>query len=179
MHVDHYAAIYAGAQKNLGPSGLALVIMRDDLLSRSADSLPTYMNYRVHAEKKSLYNTPNTWGVYFLSLVLEWIKGQGGLGAMQETNRRKAKLIYDVIDSGEYYRGHARADSRSLMNVTWRLPDESLESKFVAEAEAAGLSGLKGHRSVGGLRASIYNACPLRAVEDLVAFMRDFETKNG
>lgn len=179
LHVNHYAVIYAGAQKNLGPSGLVLVLIRDDLLSRSTDSLPTYMNYRVHAEKKSLYNTPNTWGVYFLGLVLKWIKGQGGLGAMQELNRRKAKLIYDVIDSGEYYRGHARADSRSLMNVTWRLPDEKLESKFVAEAEAEGLSGLKGHRSVGGLRASIYNACPLRAVEDLVAFMRDFETKNG
>lgn len=179
LQINQYAVIYAGAQKNLGPSGVALVVIRDDLLSRSADSLPTYMNYRIHAEKKSLYNTPNTWGVYFLGLVLKWIKGQGGLGTMQELNRRKAKLIYDVIDAGEYYCGHARPDSRSLMNVTWRLADETLESKFVAEAEAAGLSGLKGHRSVGGLRASIYNACPLRAVEVLVAFMRDFETKNG
>ncbi len=179
MTIDKYAVIYAGAQKNLGPSGLALVIVRDDLLSRSSESLPTYLNYKVHAKSKSLYNTPNTWGVYLMGLVFKWIKSQGGLAAMEKANLAKAGLLYDVIDGSDFLRGHAEPESRSSMNVTWRLPSEELEAKFVSEAEAAGLSGLKGHRSVGGLRASIYNACPRRAVEDLVAFMKDFESKNG
>ncbi len=179
MTIDKYAVIYAGAQKNLGPSGLALVIVRDDLLSRSSDSLPTYLNYKIHAGKKSLYNTPNTWGVYLMGLVFKWIKAQGGLAAMEAANRAKAGLLYDTIDGSDFFRGHAEPESRSSMNVTWRLPSEELEARFVLEADAAGLSGLKGHRSVGGLRASIYNACPRRAVEDLVAFMSDFESKNG
>ncbi len=179
LAIDKYAVIYAGAQKNLGPSGLALIIVRDDLLSRSSDSLPTYLNYNVHAKTKSLYNTQNTWGVYLMGLVFKWIKSQGGLKAMEEANRAKAGLLYDAIDGSDFFRGHAEPESRSLMNVTWRLPTEELEAKFVSDAEAAGLSGLKGHRSVGGLRASIYNACPRRAVEDLVAFMNVFESKNG
>ena len=179
LAIDKYAVIYAGAQKNLGPSGLALVIVRDDLLSRPRDSLPTYLNYKIHAKSKSLYNTPNTWGVYLMGLVFKWIKSQGGLEAMEEANRSKASLLYDVIDGSDFFRGHAEPGSRSLMNVTWRLPTEELDARFVSAAEAAGLSGLKGHRNVGGLRASIYNACPRRAVEDLVAFMNDFESKNG
>ncbi len=177
--MDKYAVIYAGAQKNLGPSGLALVIVRDDLLSRSADALPTYLNYKIHAKSKSLYNTPNTWGVYLMGLVFKWIKAQGGLQAIEEANRAKAGLLYDAIDGSDFFRGHAEPESRSLMNVTWRLPTEELDARFVSAAEAAGLSGLKGHRNVGGLRASIYNACPRRAVEDLVTFMNEFESKNG
>ncbi len=177
--MDKYAVIYAGAQKNLGPSGLALVIVRDDLLSRSADALPTYLNYKIHAKSKSLYNTPNTWGVYLMGLVFKWIKAQGGLQAIEEANRAKAGLLYDAIDGSDFFRGHAEPQSRSLMNVTWRLPTEELDARFVSAAEAAGLSGLKGHRNVGGLRASLYNACPRGAVEDLVAFMNDFESKNG
>lgn len=179
LAIDKYAVIYAGAQKNLGPSGLALVIVRNDLLPRSCDSLPTYLNYKVHAKSRSLYNTPNTWGVYLMGLVFKWIKAQGGLPAMEEANRAKAGLLYDAIDGSDFSRGHAEPKSRSMMNVTWRLPSEELEARFVSAAEAAGLSGLKGHRNVGGLRASIYNACPRGAVEDLVAFMNDFESKNG
>ena len=179
LNIEKYGLIYAGAQKNLGPSGLALVIVRDELLSRCSDSLPTYLNYKIHAEQKSLYNTPNTWGVYLMGLVFKWIKSQGGLQAMEAANRAKAGLLYDAIDGSDFFSGHAEPESRSSMNVTWRLPGEDLEARFVSEAEASGLSGLKGHRSVGGLRASIYNACPRRAVEDLVAFMNDFESKNG
>ena len=179
LDAEKYGIIYAGAQKNLGPSGLVLVIVRDDLLSHSSDSLPTYLNYKIHAKTKSLYNTPNTWGVYLMGLVFKWIKSEGGLQAMEAANRAKAGLLYDVIDGSDFFRGHAQPESRSFMNVTWRLPSEALEARFVSEAEAAGLSGLKGHRSVGGLRASIYNACPCRAVEDLVTVMNDFESKHG
>ena len=179
LDVRKYALIYAGAQKNLGPSGIVLVIVRDDLLVRSRSNLPTYVNYKIQAENKSLYNTPNTWGVYLMGLTFKWLKSQGGLQAIAEANRAKGKLLYDAIDGSEFLRGLAEPESRSLMNVTWRLPSEALETQFLTEAEAAGLSGLKGHRSVGGLRASIYNACPRRAVEDLVAFMKDFESKNG
>ncbi len=179
LAVKKYGLIYAGAQKNLGPSGVTVVILRSDWLERGRSTLPTYLNYQTHADSKSLYNTPNTWGLYLLKLVLQWVKQQGGLAAMDRRNRAKAGLLYDAIDATEFYRGHARPDSRSLMNVTFRLPDEALEGRFAAEAAAAGLSGLKGHRNVGGLRASIYNACPEPAVRDLVAFMRDFESRNG
>lgn len=179
LDVSKYAVIYAGTQKNLGPSGLAVIIIRDDLVSRSADSLPAYLNYKTQTEKKSLYNTPNTWGVYLVGLTLKWLKSQGGLAVIEKANREKARLIYNVIDSSNFFTGHAEKDSRSLMNVTFRLPNEDLETKFLSEAEAAGLSGLKGHRSVGGLRASIYNACPMRAVQDLVTFLKDFAEKNA
>ena len=177
--VDKYALIYAGAQKNMGPSGVTLVIMRDDLLKRIPDGLHTMLDYRTHVENRSLYNTPNTWGIYIISLVSKWLLEKGGLEAMHRENEAKAQLIYDAIDATEYYRGHADTDSRSIMNVTFRLPSEELEKKFAAEATAEGLDGLKGHRSVGGIRASIYNALPLAAVEALVAFMKEFEKKNG
>src|SRR5882724_4177297 len=177
--VEKYSLIYAGAQKNMGPSGVTLVIVRDDLLKRVPDGLHTMLDYRTHVENKSLYNTPNTWGIYIISLVCKWLKEKGGLKAMHRENEAKAQLIYDAIDATEFYRGHADHDSRSIMNVTFRLPSEELEKKFTAEATAQGLDGLKGHRSVGGIRASIYNAFPLAGVEALVAFMKEFEKKNG
>jgi phosphoserine aminotransferase len=177
--VEKYALIYAGAQKNMGPSGLTVVIIREDLLARAPDTLHTMLNYRTHAENDSLYNTPNTWGIYILNLVCKWLKGKGGLAGMQRENEAKAKLLYDAIDAGDFYRGHAAPESRSLMNVTFRLPSEELEKQFVTEATAARLDGLKGHRSVGGLRASIYNAFPREGVEALVEFMKEFERKNG
>ena len=177
--VEKYALIYAGAQKNMGPSGVTLVIIRDDLLKLIPDGLHTMLDYRTHVENKSLYNTPNTWGIYIISLVCKWLKDKGGLAAMERENEEKAKLLYNAIDATDFYRGHADADSRSIMNVTFRLPSEELEKKFATEATAQGLDGLKGHRSVGGIRASIYNACPREGVEALVSFMKDFESKNG
>jgi phosphoserine aminotransferase len=177
--MEKYALIYAGAQKNMGPSGVTLVIIRDDLLSRIPDGLHTMLDYRTHVENKSLYNTPNTWGIYIISLICKWLSDKGGILAMQRENEAKAKLLYDAIDSTKFYRGHADPDSRSIMNVTFRLPSEDLEKKFAAEATAQGLDGLKGHRSVGGIRASIYNAFPLDGVKALVSFMNDFERKNG
>jgi phosphoserine aminotransferase len=163
----------------MGPSGVTLVIIREDLLKRIPDGLHTMLDYRTHVENKSLYNTPNTWGIYIISLVCKWLKEKGGLPAMQRENEEKAKLLYDAIDSTDFYRGHADADARSIMNVTFRLPSEELEKKFTSEATAMGLDGLKGHRSVGGIRASIYNAFPHEGVEALVAFMKAFEEKNG
>ena len=177
--VEKYALIYAGAQKNMGPSGVTLVIIRDDLLARIPDGLHTMLDYRTHVENKSLYNTPNTWGIYIISLICKWLSDKGGLAAMQRENEEKANLLYEAIDSTKFYRGHADPDSRSIMNVTFRLPSEDLEKKFAAEATAQGLDGLKGHRSVGGIRASIYNAFPLEGVKALVYFMNDFERKNG
>jgi phosphoserine aminotransferase len=177
--VDKYGLIYAGAQKNMGPSGVTLVIIRDDLLQRIPDGLHTMLDYRTHVENKSLYNTPNTWGIYIISLVCKWIKDKGGISGMERENDEKARLIYDAIDATDFYRGHADADSRSTMNVTYRLPSEELEKKFTSEATAQGLDGLKGHRSVGGIRASIYNAFPRAGVEALVSFMKDFERRNG
>jgi phosphoserine aminotransferase len=177
--VEKYALIYAGAQKNMGPSGVTLVIIRDDLLQRIPDGLHTMLDYRTHVQNDSLYNTPNTFGIYIMNLVCKWLKGQGGLAGMQRENEAKAKLLYDAIDATDFYRGHADADSRSLMNVTFRLPSEELEKQFAREATAIGLDGLKGHRSVGGLRASIYNAFPREGVEALVSFMKEFEKKNG
>jgi phosphoserine aminotransferase len=177
--VDKYALIYAGAQKNMGPSGVTLVIVRDDLLKRIPDGLPTMLDYRTHVENKSLYNTPNTWGIYIINLICKWLKDKGGLEGMHRENEAKAKLLYDAVDATDFYRGHADADSRSLMNVTFRLPSEELEKKFTAEATAQKMDGLKGHRSVGGIRASIYNAFPRDGVEALVAFMKEFEKNHG
>ena len=179
VDVSKYSLIYAGAQKNLGPSGVTLVILRDDLLQRRADGLHTMLDYRTHVENDSLYNTPNTWGIYILDLVGKWIKEQGGLEGMRRQNESKAQLLYDRIDASDYYRGHASREARSTMNVTFRLPTEELEKQFATEATAAGLDGLKGHRSVGGIRASIYNAFPREGVEKLVEFMDEFERKNG
>jgi phosphoserine aminotransferase len=177
--LEKYGIIYAGAQKNMGPSGLTVVILRDDLLQRIPDGLHTMLDFRTHTENKSLYNTPNTWGVYILSLVCKWIKDKGGMAAMERENDGKARLLYDAIDATDFYRGHADADCRSTMNVTYRLPSEELEKKFTSEATAQGLDGLKGHRSVGGIRASIYNAFPRAGVEALVSFMKEFERRNG
>ena len=177
--VEKYALIYAGAQKNMGPSGVTLVIIRDDLLERIPDNLHTMLDYRTHVQNNSLYNTPNTWGIYILNLVCKWLKEKGGLRGMERENEAKAQLVYDAIDATTFYRGHADPDSRSIMNVTFRLPSEELEKRFASEATAAGLDGLKGHRSVGGIRASIYNAFPREGVEALVSFMQEFEKKNG
>lgn len=177
--IEKYALIYAGAQKNMGPSGATLVIVRDSLLQRIPEGLHTMLDYRTHVDNKSLYNTPNTWGIYIISLVCKWLEARGGLEGMQRENETKAGLLYDAIDTSKFYRGHADADSRSLMNVTFRLPSEELEKKFTVEATAQGLDGLKGHRSVGGIRASIYNAFPLAGVEALVAFMSEFEKTHG
>ncbi len=179
LDIDKYALIYAGAQKNMGPSGVTLVIVRDDLLQRIPENLATMLDYRIHVQNKSLYNTPNTWGIYIMDLVCKWLQDQGGLPGMEKQNDEKAQLLYDAIDATDFYRGHADVDCRSTMNVTYRLPSEELEKKFAAEATAQGLDGLKGHRSVGGIRASIYNAFPRAGVEALVSFMKDFERRNG
>jgi phosphoserine aminotransferase len=179
LDVNKYGLIYAGAQKNMGPSGVTLVILRDDLLQRIPENLPTMLDYRIHVENKSLYNTPNTWGIYIMDLVCKWLHNQGGLAGMERLNDEKAQLLYEAIDATDFYRGHADVDCRSTMNVTFRLPAEELDKKFVAEATAQGLDGLKGHRSVGGIRASIYNAFPRAGVEALVSFMKDFERRNG
>src|SRR5688572_4554334 len=179
MDYRAFGLVYAGAQKNLGPSGLTLVIVREDLLARSPDSLPTMLNYKVQAENNSLYNTPPTFGVYILGLTMKWLKSLGGLPGIAAINQRKAGKLYAEIDRSGFYRGTAQKDSRSLMNVTFRLPSEDLEKQFDKEATAAGLDGLKGHRSVGGMRASIYNAFPGDGVDALVQFMREFERTRG
>lgn len=180
IDVSKYALIYAGAQKNIGPSGVTLVIIRKDMLERCQDSLHTMLNYKIHVENDSLYNTPNTFGIYIIKLVTKWLMNLGGLDAMYELNKKKAQLLYDCIDaSGGFYLGHAEKESRSLMNVTFNLATPELEKKLIDEATKAGFDGLKGHRSVGGLRASIYNAFPLKGVEELVDFMKDFQKRNG
>jgi phosphoserine aminotransferase len=180
IDVNKYGLIYAGAQKNIGPSGVVLVIIRKDLLERSQDSLHTMLNYKIQAENDSLYNTPNTFGIYIIKLVTKYLLSNGGLEKMYEINKKKAKLLYDAIDnSNGFYKGHAEKDSRSLMNVTFNLATPELEKKLIDEATKAGFSGLKGHRSVGGLRASIYNAFPVKGVEDLVTFMSDFQKRNS
>jgi phosphoserine aminotransferase len=179
MDFRRFGLIYAGAQKNLGPSGVTLVMIREDLLARSPATLPTMMNYKVQAENNSLYNTPPTFGIYILGLTMTWLNSQGGLPAVAATNERKAARLYGEIDRTGFYRGTAQKESRSLMNVTFRLPSEELEKMFEKEATAAGLDGLKGHRSVGGMRASIYNAFPEEGVEALVEFMREFERTRG
>ena len=182
IDVARHGLIYAGAQKNMGPAGLTIVIVRDDLLQRSVAkkaTLPTMLNYAVHAENRSLYNTPPAFAVYATGLVMKWLLQQGGLPAMAAVNERKAGKLYAEIDRTGFYRGTAAREDRSLMNVTFRLASEELEKQFVKESTAAGLDGLKGHRAVGGMRASIYNAFPEEGVDALVSFMRDFEQKNG
>jgi len=179
IDVARHALIYAGAQKNLGPSGVTLVIIRDDLLQRSANTLPMMLNYKVQADNDSLYNTPNTFGVYILGLTMKYLRSIGGLEAIATVNRRKAAKLYAEIDRTGFYRGTARKQDRSLMNVTFRLSTEELEKQFVKESTAAGFDGLKGHRSVGGMRASIYNAFPEEGIDALVSFMREFERKRG
>ena len=179
IDVSKFALIYAGAQKNLAPAGVTLVIMRDDMLKRTPASLPTMLQYPIHAENKSLYNTPPVFPIYVMRLVLAWLLKQGGLSAIEKVNQRKADKLYAEIDRTGFYRGHAKPDSRSRMNITFGLGTEELEKKFAKEATAEGLDGLKGHRSVGGMRASVYNAFPEAGVDALVEFMREFERKNG
>jgi phosphoserine aminotransferase len=179
IDVSRHALIYAGAQKNMGPAGVTVVIIRDDLLPRSAATLPAMLSYAVHAENGSMHNTPPVFAIYMLGLVMQWLMAQGGLAAIATVNNRKAAKLYAEIDRTEFYRGTAHKDSRSLMNVTFRLPSEDLEKRFITEAEHAGLDGLKGHRSVGGVRASIYNAFPEEGIDALVGFMREFERRQG
>jgi phosphoserine aminotransferase len=179
IDVAKYGLIYAGAQKNIGPSGVTIVILRDDLLQKCTGDLSPMLDYRVQVDNKSLYNTPNTFGIYVIGLVCDYLQAQGGLAGMQARNEEKAKLLYDAIDATDFYKGHAAPDCRSRMNVTWRLPSEELEKRFIEEAKTQGMVELKGHRSVGGLRASIYNAFPREGVVALTEFMREFEQRNG
>ena len=180
IDVKKYGIIYAGAQKNIGPSGVTLVLLRKDLAERSPDTLHTMLNYKTYVENDSLYNTPNTFGIYIIMLVTRWLLKLGGLNKMYEINKHKADILYKCIDdSGGFYKGHAEKESRSLMNITFNLSTPEMEKKLIDEATNAGFSGLKGHRSVGGLRASIYNAFPTKGVEDLIIFMKDFQKKNG
>lgn len=180
FNANDFALIYAGAQKNLGPAGVTVVIIRQDLLENNPKNIPAMLRYETHSANNSLYNTPPVFSVYMVNLVLRWIKQNGGLAGMEKLNIAKAGLIYTAIDnSGGFYRGHARPDSRSLMNITFRLPSEELEKTFAAESTKAGLDGLKGHRSVGGLRASVYNAMPYEGCQALADFMTEFQRKNG
>ncbi|MBA4406853.1 3-phosphoserine/phosphohydroxythreonine transaminase [bacterium] len=179
LDMNKYGLIYAGAQKNIGPAGVTVVVIRKDLLERSSDSLHTYMNYKIHAENESMYNTPTTFGIYIAGLVFKWLLNMGGLDEMYKRNVEKANILYNAFDtSNGYYKGTTVKEDRSLMNVTYRLPNEQLEEKFIKEASAKGFSGLKGHRSVGGIRASIYNAFPKHGVEALVEFMNEFKKNN-
>ena len=178
IDIRKYGLIYAGAQKNLGPSGVTLVIVRGDLVEAAPKTLPTMLQYRTLAAEKSLYNTPPTFGIYVMGEVFKWVKAQGGLAAMAEHNEAKARLLYDHLDNSDFFRGTVQSTSRSLMNVTFRAPTEELENQFIAEATKRGLDGLKGHRSVGGMRASIYNAFPREGVVALVTLMKEFERAN-
>ena len=178
VDVSKHGIIFAGAQKNLGPAGVTLVIIREDLLDKADESIPTMLSYKTHAAKDSMFNTPPTFAIYVVGEVLKWLKESGGVKAIDEINRKKAALVYNEIDQDDYYRGHAEKESRSNMNIAFNLPNADLEAKFIAEAAAVGLNGLKGHRSIGGCRASIYNAFPVEGVEKLVAFMKTFKANN-
>jgi len=178
--VDKFGLIYAGAQKNIGPAGVCMVIIRDDMLERVPDTLPSMLKYTTYASKNSMFNTPPCFAIYMVQLVMKWLEESvGGLEKMARMNQTKARTLYEAIDSSDFYQGTAETDSRSLMNVTFRLPDETLEKQFFEQALKNGMGGLKGHRSVGGCRASIYNATQLAAIEALVDFMKHFEQKNG
>ncbi len=180
IDVSKYGLIFAGAQKNAGPAGVTIIIIREDLLDRVPTNLPVMLDYKVLAKAGSMHNTPPTFSIYVVGLVLQWLKDLGGVKVIEKINKDKAQLVYNVIDrSGGFYRGHAQPGSRSVMNVTFRLPTEELEKQFAKEAAANDLSGLKGHRSVGGLRASLYNALPVASVEALASFMKEFQRKNG
>ncbi len=178
IDVSKFGIIFAGAQKNMGPSGVTTVIIREDLLECASENTPTMLMYKTHAEKESMFNTPPTFAIYIVGKVLKWLKQNGGITAMEEMNREKAQLVYDVIDASDYYRGHAERESRSMMNIAFNLPTPELEARFIEEAAQVGLNGLKGHRSIGGCRASIYNAFPREGILKLVTFMKDFEANN-
>jgi phosphoserine aminotransferase len=179
VDVNDFGMIYAGAQKNLGPSGVALVIIRKDLAERAPREIPTMLRYSTYIAKDSMFNTPPTFAIYMLALVTDWMKAKGGLSVIEEINNSKSEALYELLDNTDFYRSPVEPGSRSKMNVVFRLPSEELEAKFLKEAATNGMSGLKGHRSVGGIRASIYNAMPLAGVEQLIDFMIDFEKKNG
>lgn len=175
IEIEKFGMIYAGAQKNLGPAGVTIVIIREDLLEEEVDHVPTLLRYRTHSEANSLYHTPPTFSIYMLNQVLQWVKGQGGIEAIERRNEEKAKLIYDAIDESDgFYRGHAEKDSRSLMNITFNLPSEEENKRFLAKAKELGFVGLNGHRSVGGCRASTYNAVPLEACVALSDYMKNY-----
>ena len=179
LDISKFGIIFAGAQKNMGPAGVTVVIIREDLLDKAADNVPTMLKYKTHADKGSMFNTPPTFAIYCVGRVMNWLKDQGGVAAIQERNREKAALVYNVIDAGDFYRGHAEEESRSMMNIAFNLPTPELEAQFIKEAAAIGLDGLKGHRSIGGCRASIYNAFPREGVEKLVEFMNKFAQENS
>ncbi len=179
IDVSRFGLIFAGAQKNMGPAGCTVVIIREDLLDRTLENIPTMFRYKTHADKGSMFNTPPCFAIYAMGLVLKWLHAMGGLPVIEKMNQDKGALLYQAIDGSSFYRGHARKDSRSLMNITFNLPTPELEAKFVKEATAQSLDGLKGHRSVGGCRASIYNAFPRAGVEKLVRFMEEFAKNNG
>jgi phosphoserine aminotransferase len=178
IDVNRFGLIYAGTQKNLGPSGLAVVIIRKDLAERASENVPIFMRYSTHIESGSLFNTPNTWAVYMVKLVCEWVESNGGVAAFQEMSEEKAAKLYDLIDESDFWNSPVEKENRSVMNVVWRLSSEDLEAEFIKQAKEAGFIGLKGHRSVGGIRASIYNAVSKESVEALVSFMKEFEQKN-
>ncbi len=178
IDVGMFGLIFAGAQKNLGPAGVTIVIIRDDLLERCPSAVPTMLKYKTHAEKGSMFNTPPCFAIYMVNLVLDWLDKRGGVEAIEKQNGEKAALLYSAIDRTSYYRGHAEKESRSKMNVSFNLPTAELEAAFIAAAAAAGLQGLKGHRSIGGCRASIYNAFPVEGIKKLVAFMDEFEKEH-
>jgi phosphoserine aminotransferase len=179
IDVSKYGLIYAGAQKNIGPAGLTIVIVREDLIGQAVPTPPAMLDYKVHADNESMYNTPPTYALYIAGLVFQWLKRNGGLAGMHKTNERKAGLIYEVLDSSGFYSSPVAKDDRSIMNIPFRLPSEAMDEAFLKESKAAGMIQLKGHRSVGGMRASIYNAMPLEGVQALVSFMREFEKRNG
>ncbi len=178
IDVSKFGVIYAGAQKNIGPAGLTVVIVRDDLIGNASEQCPTMLDYQTHSESGSLYNTPPTFGVYIAKLVFEWIKELGGLKEMQARNEDKAAMLYDYVAQSPFYASPVKEDSRSIMNIPFVIPDHDLDGEFVKAAQAEGLETLKGHRSVGGMRASIYNAMPVEGVEDLIAFMKKFEKEH-
>lgn len=180
VDVEKYGLLFGGAQKNVGPAGVVIAIIRDDLITEDVlPGTPTMLRYKTHADAKSLYNTPPAYGIYICGKVFKWLKGRGGLAAMKEYNENKAKLLYDFLDSSTMFKGTVEKKDRSLMNVPFVTGDADLDALFVKEAKAAGLENLKGHRTVGGMRASIYNAMPVEGVETLVAFMKDFEARNA
>ncbi len=179
VDVSKFGVIYAGAQKNMGPAGLTVVIIKESLIGKAMDITPTMFNYKIHADNDSLYNTPPTYAIYICKLVLEWIKNEiGGLDKMKERNEQKAKLLYDFLDSSKMFKGTVEKECRSIMNIPFVTGSDELDKKFVAEAAARGLINLKGHRTVGGMRASIYNAMPVEGVEALINFMKEFESNN-
>ena len=179
VDVSKFALIYAGAQKNMGPAGLTVVIIREDMIGHAKDITPTMLNYQIHADNGSMYNTPPTYSIYILKLVLEWVKEMGGLEAMKAHNVKKAAIIYDFLDSSKMFKATVQGKDRSLMNIPFITGNEELDAKFVAEAKKAGFINIKGHRTVGGMRASVYNAMPIEGCEKLVAFMKKFEEENS